>query len=63
MMNELKLCEVDSYRLSLLSFINCLITAAPSVEERIQTRNEFIGECNSGGNYFWKCLIVLLLFT
>ena len=44
MMNELKDSELDSYSLSLLSLINCFISAAPSAEDRIQVRNEFIGE-------------------
>jgi hypothetical protein len=43
-MNELKNSELDSYSLSLLSLINCFISAAPSAEDRIQVRNEFIGK-------------------
>eukprot|EP00118_Oscarella_pearsei_P020704 m.225838 g.225838 ORF g.225838 m.225838 type:complete len:1192 (+) comp40023_c1_seq2:2428-6003(+) len=41
--NELKDAETDSYQFSLMSFINCLISAAPSFDQRVRIRNEFIG--------------------
>jgi hypothetical protein len=44
LVNELKNADVEPYSLSILSLVNCLISGAPSVEERIRIRNEFIGE-------------------
>jgi hypothetical protein len=43
LVNELRNAETESYTLCLLSLINCIVSASPSVQERIRIRNEFIG--------------------
>ena len=41
--DELKQAETTSYKTTLVAFINCILIATDSVEDRIRIRNEFVG--------------------
>lgn len=41
---ELEKATAPEYQSALLAFINCIIISAPSLQDRLRIRNEFIGE-------------------
>lgn len=41
---ELQKATSPEYQAALLAFINCIIISAPSLQDRLRIRNEFIGK-------------------
>ena len=43
-MSELRQAEIVPYKTTILAFINCILVATKSLDDRIRLRNEFIGQ-------------------
>jgi len=41
--NELRMAELTPYKITILAFVNCILVATDSLDDRICIRNEFIG--------------------